>query len=104
MPAATDVAEPVNRVEGLRASAGFRQPCVDEAVAESVRQRIRQHSRQTLERSPVESRKLVWRFPCGHRQGRDLDAGACESRIKLEDPNRARLVPGHGPDASAATG
>ena len=31
--AAADVAEPVNRVEGLRAPSGFRQPCVDQARA-----------------------------------------------------------------------
>ena len=35
--AAADVAEPVDRIEVLGASAAFRQPCIDEAVAESVR-------------------------------------------------------------------
>ena len=99
--AAADVAEPIDRVEGLWALASCRQPRVDQPVAELVRQCICQHSRQTPEGFLVERRELIRCFSGGHLQRRNLNGGVDESRVVLENPKGARFVPGHRPDACA---
>ena len=70
----TRIREPVKRVQILRPLPLLAQPGRDDLVAELVRQRIRQKSRQTLKGPNRQIGKLIARRSERHHKRRDLDA------------------------------
>ena len=77
------------------------EPRIDERIAETVGEGVREEARQAVERLPWQRRKRVDLVGQRHGERRDLPAAGNEGRIVFEMGETAIVVPTHCPDRAS---
>ena len=99
--ASADVAEAFDGVEVAWVASLPGEPRIDERIAETVGEGVREEAGQAVERLPRQRRKRVDLAGQRHGERRDLPAAGNEVRVVLEMGETAVVVPARRPDRAS---